>query len=147
MGAGKGLVSNAVSSTTRETIVRIRGEIVLWLSLVTAIGDGFTNIGMGIGIVSADAFAAGASAVPGPTSDITWPGWMWNFQMGPLIGLSTTESENTGQLSMVRIPIDTKAMRKISLNEVVFGMVESGVEVGTAAVDFGMRTRSLYKLA
>jgi len=137
-------VGQAVLETL--TIVRIRGELAVWLPLSTSVGDGWTTFSAGIGIVTADAFAVGATAMPGPATDADWKGWLWHHSGASLIGLETTEV-GRGPLSAVRIPIDTKAMRKVSLNEVVFGAVEFVTEVGTAQADFTMNSRLLAKLA
>jgi len=96
----------------------------------------------GIGIVSADASAAGAASVPSPGSDSSWPGWIWYHAGGPLISLETTEVAR-GPLSAVRFTIDTKAKRKFRQNEVVFGAVQFFTEIGTATAIFVMRTRML----
>ena len=140
------LVDNGIESSKQETVVRIRGELSVLLTLATAIGDGFTRGSAGIGIVSADAFAIGATAIPSPEADADWPGWMWYQSWGALIGLETTEVGRTST-NAFRIPIDTKAMRKIGPNEVLFAAVAFAVEIGPAEVSFVMNTRTLYKLA
>ena len=73
-------------------------------------GDGFTNVALGIGIVSADAFAVGSTAMPGPITD---PGWDWMYvnYFGAITGATTTEVfEGNAFRNLV---VDTKAMRKI----------------------------------
>ena len=144
--------SNAIVGTGQTalggvTIVRIRGELMLWLSVATAIGDGFTRVAAGIGIVTQDAFLAGGASLPSVIDDADWGGWMWYHAGSSIVGLSVTESENTGPLSMVRVPIDTKAMRKISPNETIFGQVSTNAEIGTATLNFQMNTRMLVKLS
>ena len=129
------------------TIVRIRGSIGLWLETATAIGDGFTRVSIGIGIVTADAFSTGVGAMPGVISDKNWGGWMFYSDLGPFIGLSVTEGENTSPLAQVRVPIDTKAMRKVAPNETVFGMVSASAEIGAATLSFVGDTRMLVKLS
>ena len=140
---GKQVWSLGQTSGGGVTLVRIRGEISMWLEVVTAIGDGFAPIGVGIGIVSSDAFGIGPTAMPGPLSDPDWD-WMWVGYVGALIGESTTETFQG--IGAKRIEIDTKAMRKISPNEMVFGMYETLIEMGTATVSFSVVTRMLFKL-
>ena len=127
------------------TVVRLRGTIALWLDLVTAIGDGFGSVGVGIGIATADAFAQGTAALAGPLSDADWGGWLVHRMLGPLIGASTTEL-TTAPMEAVRLEIDSKAMRKMSPNEVLFGIVETAGEVGTAQLRFAAASRVLVKL-
>jgi len=125
------------------TIIRIRGVFTAWLEVVTAIGDNFGDVAIGIGIVSADAFAVGQSAMPGPLTDPEWD-WMYISYFGPLVGSTVTE-EFKG-LAAVRHEIDTKAMRKINPNETVFGMMETEDETGAVTLTFGAMTRMLSKL-
>ena len=139
------IIDTGQSSGGGVTIIRIRGELTMWLEVVTAIGDGFTRVGAGIGIVSTDAFSAGAGSMPAPLSDPGWGGWMWFYGGGAMIGASTTETFR-GPMEAVRIPIDTKAMRKIHDNETVFGAVQTVTEVGTATLSFSMGSRMLSKL-
>ncbi len=144
--AGTTLIGSGQESLQNQTIVRIRGELLLFLETVTTIGDGFISVHAGIGVTSVDAFNIGVTALPTPSGDSDWPGWIWYHAGASLIGQSVTESENTGTLSQMRIPIDTKAMRKWRLNEAVFGVVELGTEVGTAVAQIFMSTRLLSKV-
>jgi len=125
------------------TIVRIRGGFDIWLEAAVSVGDGYNPVAVGIGIVSSDAFAIGATAMPGPLSDPEWD-WMWVGYIGGLVGESTTEVFQG--MGFHRFDIDTKAMRKIHPNEVVFGMLELGTEQGAATVTFAAMTRLLSKL-
>ena len=127
------------------TLVRIRGEMVLWVAVATAVGDGFTKGAAGIGIVTNDAFAIGATAMPGPFTDPEWNGWIWYQSLAAIVSLETTEVAR-GPMGAVRIPIDTKAMRKLNANDTVFGAVELSTEVGTTTINFTMNTRMLSKL-
>jgi len=145
--AGATTVTLGKLFVTKETIVRVRGMLTLWLEVATTIGDGYSDIVAAIGVVSNDAFTAGGAAIPNPVGDAQWSGWLWYQNIGPIIGQSVTESENTGALSQVRIPIDSKAMRKVSPNDAIFGVVESVTEVGTATLNFFMSTRMLIKLS
>jgi hypothetical protein len=62
-----------------------------------------------------------------------------------MAGFSTTE---TGQSTMeaVRVPIDSKAMRKVHESDVLVGVIEMGTEVGAATVRYAAETRILDKL-
>ena len=145
-GAGA-LVWAAGSATGFDgrTIVRIRGEFTLALSVVTTIGDGFNGIGMGICNVSENAFDVGVTAVPSPITDLAWDGWMWHQLLGEFHGASTTEL-GVGPMEAVRMPIDTKAMRKVKATDVLIGVIELGLERGAATLRMSARTRVLDKL-
>ena len=129
------------------TTVRIRGQMSVWLEVVTAVGDGFLEVGFGICNVSENAFGVGATAVPSPLDDIGWDGWMWHQLLSPVLGFSVTEGENTGPLSQVRFDIDSKAMRKLKASDVTIGVGQVSGEVGTATLQFIADTRILDKLA
>ena len=140
---GKTLWTTGAQALDALTIVRIRGELTAWLEVVGTIGDGFARVGAGIGIVTVDAFDIGPTAMPGPVTDPDWSGWMWVEYVGAMVGASVTE-EFKG-LAQHRFVIDTKAMRKIRPNEVVFGMFETISEVGAATLSFASNTRMLAK--
>ena len=128
-----------------NTIVRIHGEYTLSLSAVTSIGDHFAAVGLGIGLCTDEAFAAGVASVPGPLTDHDWDGWMWHSLHGMFRGVETTEVQR-GPMEAVREKIDSKAMRKFDEGMTVFGAVELGTETGAVTLDFTVRTRMLIKL-
>ena len=128
------------------TVVRIRGQVGLWLEVVTGIGDGFLQVGFGICNVTENAFGIGVTAVPHPLTDRSWDGWMWHSIVSPLLGFSVTEGENTGAISQVRVEIDSKAMRKTRSSDLIVGVAEFSGEVGTATLQFIAETRILDKL-
>ena len=128
----------------KSTIVRIRGEALLFLQTNIAATDGFSG-GLGIGIVSSDAFAAGAASCPGALTDSAWDGWMWHtfFHIhSPKSALAVSAGD---QAAFQRITIDSKAMRKIGDNETLIGSIEANEE-GTATGQFWADTRLLLKL-
>jgi len=125
-----------------HTIVRLRGFVELNLHTVAAIGDGFAGA-MAIGIVTQAAFAVGISAVPTPITEIEWEGWMWH-QFFSVHAHSVTGGEsNKGPVQVFEI--DSKAMRKIGSDEVIYAVYE-GTEVGTSAMVITLGTRMLLKL-
>jgi len=141
---GEAVLGTGVLSTIPNvTIVRIRGYAQVLLTTAVAAQGGF-NFAFGIGIVSADAFAIGVTAVPKPFTDADWPGWLWHHQ-GAIQSANGALAVGDPTDNPVRIPIDTKAMRKLRLNEVCFGIVEQG-EVGSAIAQVKMGTRMLIKL-
>jgi len=138
--------TGAVIGLDGLTLVRTRGSVGLWLEVVGTIGDGFTRVGLGICIVSGDAFGIGVTAVPTPLTDIAWDGWLWHKIVSPMFGFSVTEGENTGPISQVRVDIDSKAMRKQKETDVQIGVIEALGEVGTATLSFVADTRVLDKI-
>ncbi len=128
------------------TIVRIRGELVVQLNLATTAGDGFESFAAGLCIVSENAFGVGVTAVPSPITDIGWDGWMWYHTGGQITSLVATASLVSRSFHSLRIPIDTKAMRKIRDTDILIGVFELGTEIGAAAVEFSARSRVLSKI-
>ena len=125
--------------------MRIRGQIVLNLSVVTAIGDGFDAVAVGICNVSENAFDAGVASVPTPLADLAWDGWIYHQLVGRMFGPETAEL-GASVLDSVRMDIDSKAMRKTRFSDVLIGVVEVGTETGTATLLFSGITRILDKL-
>ena len=135
LGAGQEALEDGL------TIVRIRGSIELLLAAATAVGDGFLGA-IGIGIVSTPAFAVGITAVPTPITEIEWEGWLYHRFIQHRSSVATAGFVGA---NIQRIEIDTKAMRKISTQEVVF-MAAEFTEGGTADMRVAAGTRMLVKL-
>ena len=141
--AGNVLIANG-SQVSAEglTLMRLRGELLIWLSTVTTILDGYTRVGAGVCIVSENAFGIGVTAVPAPIADMAWDGWWWHSVFAALQGPSTTETGREPAAGF-RVPIDTKSMRKVKETDVVIAVVEFGTEVGTAIAQLSLQTRML----
>ena len=130
------------------TIVRIRGSWSAYLEAANVANDHFDTLAVGIGIVTAAAFAIGVTALPSPLAEIGWEGWIYHEMISGLAAIVTTGSEtwgNAGSASF-RGVIDSKAMRKIGSDEVLFGIVEVENEAGAVSAQFDARTRVLVKL-
>jgi len=123
----------------RATIVRTRGSALITLSTLGGVGDGFRGA-MGIGIISTDAFAAGAT--PDPLADQDWPGWLW-FQHFNVIEGAPVSADGSG---FQRFEIDSKAMRKMGASETLFGCTEV-TELGAGSImQISADCRMLFKL-
>ena len=141
-GAGAKLIVSGISLSgfglDKPTIVRTRGEVSVIPNNLAA--DVSVVGAFGMAVVSDQAFAAGATSIPGPWSDSDWGGWfMWRAfsfrsQFGDATGLS---------LASVQYDIDSKAMRKVGDNETVVIMAESQA----VAFDISMPIRMLVKIA
>ena len=58
------------------TIVRIRGELLLYITTAGGAADEGFRWSFGMCNVSENAFNAGVASVPAPFTDIAWDGWM-----------------------------------------------------------------------
>ena len=135
--ASADILSNGVNLGSGETLARIRGRFEIIMDGATAAQDGVAGA-FGIGIVSGDAFAAGAASVPKPSTD---PDWSWIYHRHIILHALTTSSAIRESFD-----IDSKAMRKTKNNEVLFGMV-SLVEDGSITVDYEFNTRILIMVS
>ena len=124
------------------TIVRIRGLYELIVTSGAAL-SGFHGA-LGIGIVTADAFAVGITAMPSPVDDIDWEGWMYYSLFSMINPLAATA--NSQDNLVIRKEIDSKAMRKIGVNEIIFAGIEV-TEVGASGLEARLATRMLVKLS
>ena len=124
------------------TLIRTRGELLLAL-LTTSVAQGGFQWGLGLTVVSTKAAGVGATAIPGPLTELNWDGWFVHHQ-GTLKAVTTTLGNDLGA-TVVRVPIDSKAMRKTKEDDSVVAMLET-IEVGTSTLHAELRTRLLFKL-
>jgi hypothetical protein len=124
------------------TLVRTRGAITAQLFTATAPGDGFF-MGVGICIVTAEAFTVGTTAIPGPLETMDWDGWLYH-RMDHMISQDASPAA-ADKLSNIRYEVDSKAMRKVGVNDVMAMVVET-VEIGTATGEIHGVSRILLKL-
>ena len=88
---------------------------------------------IGLGVVTAQAVAIGITALPKPDTDADWGGWMWHsYYANTIERLSASGFQHR---SLTLIPIDTKAMRKIGLNERLVLVIENSGTVGVQVYD------------
>ena len=115
------------------TVVRVRGQVSI---KPTTYAADITIVGAwGMGIVSEEAFNAGVASIPEPFSDADWGGWfVWrNFSFHFEV------IDNTGVfLASWDFEVDSKAMRKIGVNEVLVHVAESNL--GAYSIAEGVRT-------
>ena len=125
------------------TVVRTRGYVELRMVSIGTVGDGF-NGALGLILVSNQAAAAGAAAIPRPFTDMNNEGWFWH-QLFSLHPESTTVEQNAS-MSLV-FEIDSKAMRKFPVGLTMVGVIEAANEVGAASMAMYGTTRVLVKLS
>ena len=140
------LVGGGVTvSANGATLVRTRGSLQAFLKTSDAANGGF-HLVFGIGIASADAFGVGVTALPNPGDDPGWPGWLyWRVFDLHSFGATIAESMGAGGLGSVQFEVDSKAMRKVGVNEVIFASVQA-IELSTATMSLFFESRCLFKL-
>ena len=146
-----GWVVTAVVASDGITLVRVRGEFMAFLSSTSTALDGFTGA-IGICVVSSVAASLGITAIPGPIAQDDWDGWLYHrylsFKSGDVIdsGVSSEAGQVDSVSAATRFEIDSRAMRKLSIEDTIVGMMEWS-EVGTASLRTHINTRLLVKLA
>ena len=125
------------------TIVRLRGFFGSYLTSATAVGDGFFGA-LGIGITTVQAFTdVGITALPIPLDDASWDGWMYHHYFQVTAGASGAIDDASAQ---ARFVVDSKAMRKLEVNMVIFAVAQV-VENTSAALEIQFGSRMLVKIA
>ena len=128
-------------ATDGLTLVRIRGQWDLFLEASAAVAQGYHGA-IGLCFVSENAGGIGITAVPTPITDEAWDGWVWHHYFSLFRGLDPGANGS----GMIQIPIDSKSMRKEKATDLLVAVIQA-TEIGTAILDFSMRTRILVKLA
>ena len=141
-GSGVTIIGSGVQSLVPQiTIMRTRGLFHAYLTSATAAGDGFTGA-MGIIVVTAQAFAAGAASMPSPVNELESNGWFYHqflsVHAGEAGGLSG------GPEGSQRVDVDSKAMRKFDDQQRVVAILEV-TETGTAAMNINFDSRMLVQ--
>ena len=124
------------------TLIRMILDFVLFPATPGAV-SGRQLYSMGIGVVSDDAFSAGATGLPNPEVDSDYPvgGWLWRKTVAVF-----DETLATGHVPPVQIQADLRAMRKLDRSTLAF-MLFNGTGEGTPfAVQRIGQIRCLYKL-
>ena len=128
------IMVEAIDAMTSPTLVRVRGEILLYADGGTA---GLNSLlGSGMAVVNRRASAVGTTALPRPVSDPDFS-WLWHSY-----NLVANFQDPRG---IVRVVIDSKSMRKIlsKEEEIVFCFENnSGTNVSIAV---GLSVRILLK--
>ncbi len=141
--SGKAVGTNVgLSSAGGLTLIRTRGWLGIHLD-PTTIADAL-QVGVGLGVFSSDAFAAGGGSMPGPLTEVDYD---WVFHTVRVMGPSFTATEDgTNILHNVWVDVDSKAMRKLKPNQVLGWIAEVTILSGGGSIDLGVSARHLFKL-
>jgi len=122
------LAPGSLSFVQAATIVRCRGELLFSMDALT---DGAQmDVTVGLAIVSSDALAVGATAMPDPGNDPDYP---WLYWKGLLIQ-SQTGGSSSAEL-VHRVEVDSKAMRKVKPKQSLVWVAQSVRLNGTPNAD------------
>ena len=123
-----------------ETLVRTRGQFSVNISVAAAARANIQGA-FGMYVVTADAFAIGVTALPGPLTDSRndWFVWM-PFTLHVLAAL---DEAALGQ--HVRVDFDSRGMRKLKDGDVLAVMVEAITDVAAPSIDVNYSFRQQFK--
>ena len=127
------------------TLLRLRGTFTAHVSAIAAALDGFTGA-FGVGIIDLQAFTTGVTACPTPIAEQDWDGWLF-WETFSLKSVTATISDGVNSIGLyLQMPVDTKAMRKVKQDDVIYAAVEV-TEAGTSQINYHFDSRLLLALA
>ena len=124
------------SGTTSQTIMRSRGELLVWLDATTSIGD---VQGWAAGLIIMPE-GTGGTVTSLPLSDPQAPWYL--YQTGAVASEAGQVAENDGLL-VARYVIDDKAMRVLRPDREVQFVVQTTALAGAQAMNFVLSIRTL----
>jgi len=122
------------------TAIRIIGDLTFQYTVSVTITDSLSSVDVGIGVTSAEAFAAGGTSLPSPTAQDQYPprGWLYAATL-PV----WEKAESTGVIHhAARFQFDLRAMRKIDKGVLFMVIEQNNVTVG-GSMQLTGRTRVL----
>ena len=114
-------------ATTPYTVLRMLGEYIIVPTSAPTAADAVL-ISSAIGVVSDDAVAVGATAMPDPLSDVEYP---WLYWASHPFHFSSTSVDPSQAGGSVRVKFDMKSMRKIKPRESLVWVFEYFDVAGT----------------
>ena len=152
LASSSSIIANQAVAALQDglTLVRTRGRFQIFLQSASASGDGFSGA-IGIGVATVAAVSAGVASVPTPITEQGWDGWLyWQaiqvHAAGVVAGSVSDDTDAmTGVVGTQVFDIDSKAMRKLRIDDSIYLAIEV-VEIGTATALWFVDTRMLFKL-
>ncbi len=110
-----------------STVLRMMGEYTIHVSSAPVALDR-ARIGIGIGVVSSDAFALGSTAVPDPLGELEYP---WLYWAEHALAFSDADTNQSGAAGSVRKAFDVKSQRKVGARQTLAGIFQYSDVNGT----------------
>ena len=123
-----------VAATQAETWIRVRGHFASKLVAGAPSGNSIIRGALGIIKVSSDAFAIGASALPGPLTD-TQNDWVMYLPFVHLVQSADDEAIALG--ANISLPFDSRGMRKAKIGDLFAVMLEYESDTAGSVFDAG----------
>jgi len=145
-------IGGAVVLAEGTTLVRTRGEFLAYLETTPGTAVGFHGA-FGIAVASSPAFTAGIASLPTPLDEESWDGWLYHKYFGIFSGegiAAATAATQRNQVNPicagVRFDVDSKAMRKLSVDMTIYAAVQVVRLGASGTMEWGFNSRSLLKL-
>jgi len=117
------------------TVLRMIGDYYLAPGNATIVAGDAATVTIGIGLVSSDVVALGATAFPDPADEPEFP-WLYYRSHGLFFGQGTDDPGNAGE--SVRIAFDIRTMRKFKPRESLVWAVQYEDDGGAPAIRLGI---------
>ena len=142
MSADGTFSGGALSLDGPFTVLRMLGSYLIRATgNVTAAESAY--IGVAIGVVSSDAFAAGAASLPDPLGEPEFP-WLYWSDNTVFYGGTQSPWDGKAGAGMVRVEFDIRSMRKLKPRESLVSVFQYADNVGAPGVTIDFcRTRVL----
>ena len=148
---GASIAGTAIAITVDGiTLIRTRGEFLIYLLTAGSAGDGFHGA-FGIAKATSAAILAGIASVPSPRVEETWDGWLYHryfsiLAAGPIAAATAAQEtlQNANVTAALRVEVDSKAMRKIDIDEGFYAAIDV-IEHGVATAEWVFNSRMLFK--
>ena len=122
------------------TLLRIRGNLLV-KGTPNAVADDDV-VGLGFIVATDNAVAAGGASLPGPILNPDAP-WIWHQYVPLSAGSAGLLGDDIG--SVVRVDVDSKAMRKLGISEQLVLVAEiSTDEYASVTLNGGFRVLALH---
>ncbi len=142
------LLGGSLAFAEANTVLRMLGGYLITPDGATVAGDA-AQLTVGIGVISTDAFAAGAGSVPDPNGEPEYPWLYWRDHQLRYPSATTVlkgEGDQTGA-GTERVHFDIKSMRKLKPRESLVFIVSYTDVTGTPPLKLDVgRTRVLIGL-
>ncbi len=134
-------LGGALEPGVSATVLRMLVGYIVRIAAAPSAGDA-ARVGIGIGVVSADAFAAGSGSVPEPLGDPAFP---WLYWAEHTLAFPTTSLDPASDVSSVRQLADIRSMRKMKAGQSLAMILQYAAVAGSPDLTFHMsQTRVLF---
>jgi len=115
------------------TVLRMVGELVVTPGITPVIAGDAAIMAVGVAVVTTDALTVGSSAMPDPAGEPDFD-WLWRYQAHMVFPFATADLAGLASES-ARIPLESKAMRKVSPRQSLVMLAEYVDLQGTPPLD------------